>query len=226
MNDCLARRIVFAGAAAFTLREDMIAPNDLPTVPEGKRLAAIMPVAGGLVIVLLLGAVLGSALQFVPLFLINLYESGQVAKAIPLRSFLSTALLSMVMLRLVLFRLLSDAARHRLLVFCHTGIILTLLAIPLIRSIWSSVALAVAFGLSYGLLYPTMNALVLNRTAEHWRGRVSGLLTLLFESGFRGFALIAGTVSFYLGYAAMFYVLAAVYSLGLFFYWLLDRCRY
>ncbi|THB68864.1 MAG: MFS transporter [Gammaproteobacteria bacterium] len=179
-------------------------------------------VYGGLIMIFVLGAVFGTILQFVPTYFDKLLDTGIIEKEISCKLFLTSGLFTVAMIRIIGGGITDGRHRDRVVIFCHIGLMLTLFLITLIRSGGFSLFVSVIFGLSYGLLYPTTNAMVLTNSKESVRGRVSGLLTMLFEAGFRGFALIAGAVVGAAGYFSMFYFLLAFYVVGVLLFMFLQ----
>jgi predicted MFS family arabinose efflux permease len=125
--------------------------------------------------------------------------------------------------RFTVGRTLDGPYRSFILRFCHAGLLISLIAIPFISSLTSSILIAIGFGLSYGLIYPSLNAEVLTICPAQHRGKVSGALTLVFETGFRGYAPIAGSLIVLSGYSALFWTTALIYLAGLFIYYLHKR---
>lgn len=217
-----ALMVLFSALASLALHDRGEKAVDNVQTGAPFRLKQITPLIGGLVLILLLGGILGSTLQFIPVFFDHLLESNLIQNAIPASTFLTTALLMTAAIRFAGGRFSDGSRRFQILAVCHAGLLITLILIPHIRSSISSIIFATTFGLSYGLLYPSLNGFVLTNTPQSLRGKISGVLTLLFEVGFRGFALLAGTVSHLIGYSYMFYLLALLYFIGIFIYYVLK----
>lgn len=103
---------------------------------------------------------------------------------------------------------------------CHIGLLIAVYLITMISGIGTSLAISILFGLSYGLLYPMTNAYVLTQVSKRSRGVVTGALTMLFEGGFRGYALVAGIVAHHFGFIYMFYTLLVFYVSGAMIYYM------
>ena len=185
-------------------------------------------IVGGLVMIVALGGAFGTVLQFVPTYLDFLYHSGAVAAPIPGFYFLTSTLITVVLARAVVGPRVYRVGGEQVLGLCMLGLPLAVLTLCAIAGPISTVAASVLFGATYGLLYPAMNGLVLNRVDESHQGKMSGLLAMVFEGGFRGFGFIMGPVAEGLSYFAMFRVLAALVLAGFaaFFFLEADRRRW
>ena len=182
-------------------------------------------IVGGLIVIVALGGAFGTVLQFVPTYLDFLYQSGAVAEPIPGFYFLTSTLITVVLARAVVGPRVYRAGGEQVLGLCMLGLPLAVLTLCAIVGPISTVAASVLFGATYGLLYPAMNGLVLNRVDERHQGKMSGLLAMVFEGGFRGFGFIMGPVAEGLGYFAMFRVLAALVLAGFAVFFLLEADR-
>lgn len=182
-------------------------------------------VIGGLVMILVLGSVFGTILQFIPTYYDELLKVGEISGVISCKYFLTSGLLTVAFVRIAAGGVTDGKHRNKIISVCHIGLLITILLITLIRSVEISLMVSIMFGLSYGLLYPTTNAMVLTNTSQRLRGRVSGLLTMLFEVGFRGFAIFAGIFVHNFSYSIMFYALFAFYLIGVLFYYVLIEVR-
>jgi hypothetical protein len=63
------------------------------------------------------------------------------------------------------------------------------------------------YGPAYGFLYPALNAVILSRAEVRHRGKVSGILVMLYDSAFSGFTFFMGPFAFYWGYFIVCFML-------------------
>lgn len=178
-----------------------------------------MLVIGGMVLILVLGGVFGTLLQFIPVYFDEMFTTGVIFEAIPSRCFLTSALITVACIRLFGGRHSDGKHKGVIVLACHIGLLIAVYLITTISSISTSLAVSILFGLSYGLLYPMTNAYVLTQVSKRSRGVVTGALTMLFEGGFRGYALVAGIVAHHFGFINMFYTLLVFYALGAIVYY-------
>ena len=76
---------------------------------------------------------------------------------------------------------------------------------------------------SPGFLFPALNAVILSRAEVRHRGKVSGVLVMLFDSAFFGFAFITGPLAYNLGYFNMYYTLAFIMLAGFLIYSFFEK---
>ncbi len=179
-----------------------------------------MLVCGGMALIFVLGGVFGTLLQFIPVYFDELLTSGVITEAIPSRAFLSSALITVACIRIVGGKHSDGKYKGLIVAACNIGLLVVLYLITFIDSTNVSVVVSVFFGLFYGLLYPMTNAFVLTKVGTKARGLVTGALTMLFEGGFRGYALVAGVIAHNLGFMTMFYSMILFYGIGVAIYYL------
>ncbi len=172
---------------------------------------------GYLGILLLLGSCFGVALQYMPIYFDFMLREHWIDKPITNICFMTSTLLTVAAVRLLMGSLTDGKYRGRILMVCHTVLVLTLLGMTGIRSDSSSLFVSIIFGLSYGLLYPAVNAKLMAMVPAGDHGKISGLLTMIYELGFRGVPMILGSVILYVSYTVMFYMLALGYFLAVCF---------
>ncbi len=177
-------------------------------------------VLGGMTLIFVLGGVFGTLLQFIPVYFDELLASGIISEPIPSRYFLTSALISVACIRLLGGRHIDGKYKNIIILACHAGLLIVIYLITLIQSKEISLLVSILFGLSYGLIYPMANAFVLTKVSAKSRGIVTGSLTMLFEGGFRGYALVAGVISHHLGFTVMFYSMILFYAIGVLLYYL------
>jgi MFS family permease len=71
-------------------------------------------------------------------------------------------------------------------------------------------AIGLAFGLSHGLVYPSLNAIAVTGVAPHERGRIMAIFTGSFSLGVWGGATAFGMLAAFAGYEAVFVCTAAI----------------
>ena len=71
-------------------------------------------------------------------------------------------------------------------------------------------AIGLAFGLSHGLVYPSLNAIAVTGVAAHERGRIMAIFTGSFNLGVWGGATAFGMLATFVGYEAVFICTAAI----------------
>ncbi len=179
-----------------------------------------MLVSGGMILILVLGGVFGTLLQFIPVYFDEMFTSGVIFEVIPSRCFLTSALITVACIRLFGGRHSDGKHKGVIVMACHIGLLIAVYLITMISGIGTSLAISILFGLSYGLLYPMTNAYVLTQVSKRSRGVVTGALTMLFEGGFRGYALVAGIVAHHFGFIYMFYTLLVFYVSGAMIYYM------
>ncbi|THB72216.1 MAG: MFS transporter [Gammaproteobacteria bacterium] len=177
-------------------------------------------VFGGMTLILVLGGVFGTLLQFIPVYFDEMLTSGVIAEAIPGRAFLTSGLITVACIRLLGGKYSDGKHKGVIVAVCNIGLLVVLYLITYIDSITTSLLVSIMFGGFYGLLYPMTNAYVLTKVGAKVRGAVTGSLTMLFEIGFRGYALVAGIVAHHLGFEWMFYSMVVFYAVGALFYYL------
>lgn len=165
-------------------------------------------IIGTLLFVLALGAAFGMPLQFVPAFLQHLDSAGLTAERIPSYAFVSVALAVVVGGRALLAPHVYQPGRERVLGVCMLALPLSIVLIPTMRNTWEVVGYAAAFGLTYGLLYPAVNASAFMKVGSNHQGKIAGLTAMMFEIGFRGFGFVLGPVITHFGYPMLFWMIA------------------
>ncbi|KAB7623708.1 MFS transporter [Alkalilimnicola sp. S0819] len=219
---------VLIGGAVVLLHQVRPAAQEAP-VSAGAGLAdgvaMEQSVLGVLALILVLGGAFGMVLQFVPTYFDALFESGAVTLPINSAWFLTATLLTVALARLLLGSRIYQPGREPLLLLCMIGLPGAILLLQGISGPVSAVSVAILFGLSYGLLFPAANAMVLLRMGSARQGQASGTLAMLYEVGFRGFGFLMGPLAQYYGYQIMFQVLAALVLAGAAGFLLLEQDR-
>jgi len=180
----------------------------------------------GFLLILFLGGGYGTVVQFVTPYLDYLYRASLSTKQIPASLFIPPALITVAISRLLLSKITDRLGRKKIIFVNFPLFILTIFLITIIRSEYVALIIAILFGLSYGFLFPALNAVILSRAEVRHRGKIAGILVMLFDSSFYGFAFIMGPLAYRAGYFSMFYVLAAIMLAGLLFYIILEKVKH
>jgi MFS family permease len=153
--------------------------------------------------------------QFLPAFIDHLGRSGAVMQPFAAAWFLTPAMLVVALVRLAGGYFAAVLLRPWVLAVCHLILMLTMLLVPWMHTLQQAVFLGLAFGLSYGWLYPALSALAFDRVPAEARGKVAGWLVAAFEVGFRLSPIALGTFITHYGYGAMFGSLVLAYAVVL-----------
>ncbi|MBI1890968.1 MAG: MFS transporter [Burkholderiales bacterium] len=180
-------------------------------------------VRGNLIMIAALGTVFGAILQFGPVYLEYLWHSQIVEQKIPVPYLLSTMLITIAIARLFLGKFVDGKYKQFIVVISHFILMVTILLFTLAVTKYAVAATAIVFGMSYGLLYPAVNAAVLSNTPPTQRGKMSGRLTMLYELGYRGTPIILGSAIYHYGYINFFYILLSLYVISFLLCYYLAR---
>jgi MFS family permease len=178
---------------------------------------------GGFVLIVILGGGLGSILQFITPYLEYLYKASLTINKIPTSYFIPPALITVALSRIFLSRITDRIGRNKIIFIYFPIFISTFFLITFIRSAYTAWAVAIIFGLAYGFLFPALNAVILSRAEVRHRGKISGVLVMLFDSAFYGFAFLCGPLAHKFGYFSMYYTLAAIMLIGFLIYVFFER---
>ncbi len=100
---------------------------------------------------------------------------------------------------------------------------LSLAAIGLIDSVYSLVLISFLFSVSYGMLYPTLSALVIDRASPDERGKAMGSFNACFGIGTNFLAFGFGIIARDLGFEGMYLVSAALVFIGFLVFTLFEN---
>jgi MFS family permease len=178
---------------------------------------------GGFILIVILGGGLGSILQFITPYLDYLYRASLTIRKIPTYYFIPPALITVALSRIFLSRITDRVGRNKIILIYFPIFIATIFLITCIRSGYTALAVAITFGLAYGFLFPALNAVILSRAEVRHRGKVSGVLVMLFDSAFYGFAFLCGPLAYKFGYFIMYYTLAAIMLIGFLIYVFFEK---
>lgn len=214
-------------AVAGVVCTKVVDPRGGAAAPGGRYLDLIgqRSLWSGMLLILLLGGAFGTVLHFVPTYLDFLHEAGFVGAPIASFWYLTSTLATVALVRVVLSKQVYRPGREQVLSLCMLGLPLAVLLLQGVEGVATTVLAAAVFGITYGLLFPAINAMVLVRAGAGSQGAVSGFLAMLYEFGFRGFGFITGPVAEAYGYFSMFYMLAAALALGVVGFFVLESDR-
>lgn len=119
---------------------------------------------------------------------------------------------------------LADRIGHRrVLIPCLAAVSLGYLVLSLSRSRFGFASSALLFGLGFSSVYPAFAAYMLRLTSPARRGSTFGSMLSAFDTGIGSGSIVAGFVSGRAGYAAAFGLAAAVASVSVPYFLLVDR---
>jgi MFS family permease len=127
--------------------------------------------------------------------------------------FLTTSFIAIMLSRVLFGHLLQGSRQSRMVMICFAVLCLTLLCLSSASGPWMLALIALAYGMSYSLLYPMGAAYVLQRGVESDRVQRSTWLMLGFEFGTKLLPLVFAFIADRQGFAAVFRFLALVISL-------------
>lgn len=148
----------------------------------------------------------GAALNFMPVFV----RSRGIASHAP---FFVSYVACAIVVRVFLGGLGDRVGHRRIGLLGAVGFCLSAFGFVGVTSRTSLVGLALLFGLSHGLAYPSMNAAFVEATPAKARGRAMALFNLAFNIGVTLSAFVAGEVAERFGYSNM-WVLTGLGSLA------------
>lgn len=162
----------------------------------------------GVVFSLVIGGAFCTVMQFIPTYFDRLYNIGILARPLSASTFLSSALASMVTIRLLIGRAGDGKFRRQLAFGSCATVIFSIAMIPVIQGMYTSILLGVLFGCGYGLLYPTVMALILSNLCARNAGTPVGILASAYQVGYLGIPFLLGPSIELLGYNATFVMVA------------------
>ena len=102
---------------------------------------------------------------------------------------------------------------------------LSLAVIVLIDSVYKLVLISFLFSVSYGMLYPTLSALMMDKTNPDERGKAMGAFNACFSIGTNFLAFPFGIIARELGFNDMYLISAALVFLGFLLFTLFEPQR-
>jgi MFS family permease len=95
----------------------------------------------------------------------------------------------------------------------------------LINSVYKLVLISFLFSISYGMLYPTLSALVIDKADPDERGKAMGAFNACFSIGTNFLAFVFGVVARDLGFDRMYLIAAAFVFIGFLLFTLFETGR-
>ncbi len=141
---------------------------------------------------------LGSMLNFFSVFLEE--------KGINSRSFFLTYSVTVILVRVFGGKLPDIFERRKIALPSMLIMLLSLLMIFSINSTLSAVVVSFIFSLGYGILYPTISAMIIDRAFDDERGTAMGAYNMSFSIGINFFAFGLGLVARDYGFPNMYLV--------------------
>lgn len=163
---------------------------------------------------LLIAVALGSMLNFFSVFL---RENG-----ISARSFFLTYSVTVILIRVLGGKLPDIVERRKIALPSMLIIAVSLLATFSVNSAASAVTVSFLFSLGYGILYPTVSAMIIDRASDDQRGTAMGAFNMSFSVGINLFAFMLGVVARDRGFLKMYSVTGMLMLAGC----VIFACRY
>jgi MFS family permease len=212
----LSALFALGAALVFAFVPDVPRVRSTPDARENMLALAFRQGArGALVAALLTALTFGAAVNFMPIFV----RSRNLPSHAP---FFIAYVVAAVGVRLVGSGLGDRAGHRRVAALSALGFALAAGGFALTRTTTELVLLALVFGLSHGLTYPSMNAIFVVDAPEAARGRAMALFNLSFNVGITLSAFAAGELAERFGYAVMWLVVGSA-ALGASAVLVLDR---
>jgi predicted MFS family arabinose efflux permease len=165
-----------------------------------------------MVVSLLAGSGFGAALTFVPVL-------GEARHWQHVSVFFLAYTAAAVTVRIVGGRLADVAGRRRVVLPSLAVFAAALAAIGRVQSEGGLALAGLAFGAGHGLLYPALNALVVDASAAEDRGKAMALYNSAFNAGVTGGNVLFGRIADAYGYANMFALAGLGIAGALAFFW-------
>jgi len=102
---------------------------------------------------------------------------------------------------------------------------LSIAAMIFINSVYKLVLISFLFSLSYGMLYPTLSALMMDKANPDERGKAMGAFNACFGIGTNFLAFVFGVIARDLGFTSMYLISAAFVFLGFLLFTLFEPQR-
>ena len=145
---------------------------------------------------LIIAVGLGSMLNFFSVFL----EENKIHA----RSFFLTYSITVILIRILGGKLPDVVERRKIALPSMIIMILSLLMISSISSTLSAVLVSFVFSLGYGILYPTVSAMIIDRALDDERGTAMGAFNMSFSIGINFFAFALGLIARDYGFSSMY----------------------
>ncbi|MYE60626.1 MAG: MFS transporter [Candidatus Dadabacteria bacterium] len=149
-----------------------------------------------LLVNLIIAVGLGSMLNFFSVFL---EENG-----IHAWSFFLTYSVTVILIRILGGKLPDIVERRKIALPSMLIMVSSLLMIFSINSTLSAVLVSFVFSLGYGILYPTISAMIIDRALDDERGTAMGAFNMSFSIGINFFAFALGLIARDYGFSNMY----------------------
>ncbi len=164
---------------------------------------------------LVMGGGLGSILNFLPAFV--------KPKGLSISSFFLLYTITIAGVRFLGGKVSDTLGRRKVIIPALFVFSVSIALVGFINSIFVLLSIAVVFGASYGLLYPTLSALVMDRTDPGGRGKATGAFNICFSAGVNFFSFGFGVIARDLGFEAMYLTSAGFVMAGFLLFVFLER---
>lgn len=161
---------------------------------------------------LVAGSAFGTALTFVPVL-------GDALHIGHISVFFVAYMTAAVAVRLLGGRLADTFGRRTVAIPSLAVFTLAIFAIGRAASARDFAWVGLAFGAGHGLLYPALNALVIDATRSEDRGKAMSLYNASFNGGVTGGNIVFGRIAAAWGYGSMFAVASLTLLCVLLFFW-------
>jgi MFS family permease len=184
----------------------------------GAKTASLVSIASSpaifpsVVVSLVAGSGFGTALTFVPVL-------GEALRIGPVSIFFVSYMAAAVLVRVAGGRLADVFGRRAVAIPSLAVFALALIALGRVGSTHGLALVGLAFGAGHGLLYPALNALVVDGTRVENRGKAMSLYNAAFNAGVTGGNIVFGRVAEAYGYDKMFAVVGLSVIGVLIFFW-------
>jgi hypothetical protein len=215
-----AASLLVALCPAALLQIDAIAPSTTTFKQRfGANLALLRDTTSlaGLAVLVVLGGVYATLIQFVPTWLDYLYVKGITEIRVSNACFVTPLLFAILSTRLGIGQIGDGRFRQQIIFFGFIVSLIALQMVGLIRSPVSAILVGALFGIGYGVFYPTFTAFVIVNA----RGKTPmlvGALATSFQVGFLGLPMLIGPSIQSFGFDATFRLVGVAFCLAWLFY--------
>lgn len=173
--------------------------------------------------------------RYAPLLLTNVALSGSFGavlifiapyiKSLGLEAYLffTTYALVVTLMRVFISRFADRVPRRWVAAPSLLFFSLAVAGLSLIGSAGTLLLMALVFSLSYGMLYPTLAAMVIDKAAADERGKAMGAFNACFSLGINFLAFGFGIIARELGYGPMYIIASGFAFLGFFVFYFGER---
>lgn len=201
MGGLLTRLLPPLGAELGAQGERAPAAKTRPAEPSSLRLtgAQVRPLAA----MLLLASGYGSVLSF-------LADHSHLVGPFEVSPFFDAYVAAAILVRVTVGSLPDRVGAHPVLIPAFAGQAASIAALAFIRAQWQLWPVGVVFGVTHGLYYPTLTALVVQRAPEERRARALASVHFMFSSGMVLASFAGGVLAERWGYPAVYMTSASL----------------